>query len=371
MSSRKVSSIIFVLMLLLGADSCGAFPTISPINSPTGRVGAHTSTRTPIPTSIRTPVPTPASTRAQIQGPSTEPSTPTLSEDIAHTGIEALPQTLSPVPPTETPMPTLSMDLAGARFEELLRTNGNCQLPCWWGIVPGKTSFLDAKKTLIPLSGIFLYNEFGYRFNTGVGSFNMSYPIETNDLLLDVHFSTLSDKNEVFILELSSQVLHHITAGAENVYNDQTYLALMKNYTLQSILSTYGKPEQVVFRMDIIVDNYDLPAYLEMRLLYPDKSIFVKYKMDARLNGDQVVTCPTQSFISLWLIPAGSETRYQQILTSLSTEWEGYFPLNNDVMTMSRSFEEAAHFSIDSFYEQYRVPTNACLVTPRSIWPRP
>ena len=38
----------------------------------------------------------------------------------------------------ETPQPTLTSGQAG--FEQLLQTNGGCELPCWWGFHIGETS---------------------------------------------------------------------------------------------------------------------------------------------------------------------------------------------------------------------------------------
>jgi hypothetical protein len=44
--------------------------------------------------------------------------------------------------PTLTPLPTFSSYAENNdAFNQLLETNGGCQLPCWWGITPGVTTW--------------------------------------------------------------------------------------------------------------------------------------------------------------------------------------------------------------------------------------
>ena len=37
----------------------------------------------------------------------------------------------------------LEPDEMQAYVREMLQTNGGCELPCWWGIIPGKTSWKE------------------------------------------------------------------------------------------------------------------------------------------------------------------------------------------------------------------------------------
>ncbi len=87
-------------------------------------------------------------------------STPTVP-----TGINLPTATIKPVTITATrqstatriaitatlipsPMPTLSLEEKEIVTSELYKTNGNCELPCWWGIVPGETEWQTAKLLL-------------------------------------------------------------------------------------------------------------------------------------------------------------------------------------------------------------------------------
>jgi hypothetical protein len=141
MHFQKISTILGIFLLLLGSYSCGSLQVISPTNLPTVRIDTPTPTRTTNSESIKTLITTPSMT-----------------------------VTPRAVLPTDTPIATLSKDLAYARFENLLQTNGDCQLPCWWGIIPGNTSFIDAQNILKSIGSITTSSGFGNYQNMGSGS---------------------------------------------------------------------------------------------------------------------------------------------------------------------------------------------------------
>jgi len=78
-------------------------------------------------------------------------STPTTTLLPSQTATLTKIPTLTPLPsqtatltkiPTLTPLPTyISYEEDIRAFNKLLRTNGGCQLPCWWGITPGETTW--------------------------------------------------------------------------------------------------------------------------------------------------------------------------------------------------------------------------------------
>lgn len=83
------------------------------------------------------------------------------SPELANTATFTLTNTATSTPTlTKTPIPTWTAEPSfaempegfQAQIEELLLTNGNCDYPCWWGLTPGKTKFVDARKFIEPLS---------------------------------------------------------------------------------------------------------------------------------------------------------------------------------------------------------------------------
>lgn len=49
--------------------------------------------------------------------------------------------TRTPTPTRTPPPPTLTSDERHAYVEEMLATNGGCELPCWWGVTPGQSDW--------------------------------------------------------------------------------------------------------------------------------------------------------------------------------------------------------------------------------------
>jgi hypothetical protein len=58
------------------------------------------------------------------------------------------PTAQSPTLPLATPKSTLSAEQRENQILELLQTNGGCELPCWWGIMPGTTTWSQAQAFL-------------------------------------------------------------------------------------------------------------------------------------------------------------------------------------------------------------------------------
>jgi hypothetical protein len=52
----------------------------------------------------------------------------------------------------QTLLPTLNPQDASLTVKELLENNRDCELPCWWGIIPGQTSWESAKQSLSPIA---------------------------------------------------------------------------------------------------------------------------------------------------------------------------------------------------------------------------
>ena len=148
---------------------------------------------------------------------STITSSPTaLDLLISASPTETMPPTLTPtstntLTPTFTPttVPTLPAEEARKRLLELLATNGDCRLPCLWGITPGKSNHQEARNILIPLSSIAipemtsfeplngilggaitaLYVEDKLRINTGLG-----YDVfDDGDIVRSIGFRVLEE----------------------------------------------------------------------------------------------------------------------------------------------------------------------------------
>ncbi len=108
----KVRAVFLSMLIVVLAGGCGSAPASTPTMPPIPLRGTSGRVETATPTRTYTPVLT----------------------------------------ATDILVPTLSQELANAKIEELLRTNGNCEFPCWWGMEPGLSSWDDAKRLLEPLA---------------------------------------------------------------------------------------------------------------------------------------------------------------------------------------------------------------------------
>jgi hypothetical protein len=273
-------------------------------------------------------------------------------------------ETLTPVSTDLSPMPTLSESEAYNLLASQLLNNGDCQLPCFWGVVPGKSSPEDMEMRLMSLGSIADTSLLG----PTRGSIYFAYP--KNDLLIDVGLSyrSIADETTIQVIMLSTQVRRE----AENTglaYGTMEYDEILGAYSVQNILAKYGIPTQVLVRADIIALNYtpspanDLsPETFEITLLYPDQGVFVRYNMLAERLGDNIRGCPAKAFVDLWLLSPETKTTYQDILSFEDQTWEGNWPY-------SKSVEEAAQITIEEFSQRFKERTDDCLEAPLNIWP--
>lgn len=243
--------------------------------------------------------------------------------------------------PTWTPIPSLSADEAIETILDLYKDNGGCELPCWWGIHPGKTSWKAAREKLSPI-GLVSGKSIGK--NLEIYEFDFIIPVEADSLGLGFIDSTLWVKDG-FVTAISSNV------GWINKYFD---------YSLSGLLKTLGQPEEIWIKVN--TDTMDLPHY-ELDLFYPSKGIRLNSTGDASAeNNGSVTICPKEfrrgefpPAILLW--DASIEHTYKNLSAVLlggSREigGEGFDLLEN----VAVDFDEA------EFFNTYQnVSTNRCI----------
>lgn len=262
------------------------------------------------------------------------------------------------VPSRITPVSTLSEEGAYLLLKELLKDNNNCLLPCWWGIVPGKSTPTDLHNVLIPMGSI---ADTHLLFHNS-GSIDILYP--QNEWLINVILTFEADDSNksVYIIIIRTQAFPvNGNVDPEDRYGVVEYRDALQLYTLESILSDYGPPSQVLVRADLY-NSSQSPDTFELTLLYPEIGLFVRYNSLAEKNNDRIRSCPSRAFVELWLLSPDNKESYQEILSSKDMTWEGNFPY-------TKSLEDATSITLEEFYQTFKEPTNNCLETPLNIWP--
>jgi hypothetical protein len=242
---------------------------------------------------------------------------------------------------------------------DLLEDNGNCFLPCWWGLTPSKT---DAQTTvsffnrLISLTVAHIYNEYG------------SYErwlIPKNDLLLDISVSVTYDKevpNFINNLQVTTQIVREIEGGGfETVWENPLNEQYLRAYMLPQILEAYGQPKEV-----LIFANEGW-RYFELMLDYSDQGIAIWYSAPLESSGEKFLGCPSKAFTKLYLW--APEFGYTWAEGVSGTEDK------SEIDTLNRDFrplEEVTSTTSEQFYNAFVNADHAsCIETPKELWPGP
>jgi hypothetical protein len=288
----------------------------------------------------------------------TETLTPTLT--LVPTGTKT--QSLTPIA-----VPSLPVEDARKRLLDLLATNGDCRLPCFWGITPGKSDYQTARNILMPLSSV-----------AETAHFASSNPVDDvsplyieGDLHLNTRVAYLYDNNGI-VSHLTFRVFEEKVNTDSNgnwtsktpIYDSPTFKKRVEYYSLSHLLAEQGIPASVMISTESPSQTYSGVIDVDIVLLYPDQGIWAKYttSIDESKVGSSIRSCPANAHIELNLYPQGNPASFTSLLEE--TEWgatkNGYKPL-----------EEATSMSVEEFYKIFRNPTDKCIETPTNLWPTP
>ena len=120
-----------------------------------------------------------------------------------------LPST-TPAKPTAIPTETvtfqsesfvpLSIEEEGLLLNRLMTTNGGCQLPCWWGTTPGKTTEKSANENFIKWGIHQWYPSDSYRL------VNIGYPYpDTSNRISDTSMKFWVENDTINYIQVSVQ----------------------------------------------------------------------------------------------------------------------------------------------------------------------
>jgi len=268
------------------------------------------------------------------------------------------PHTQTPIPLSPTPTqvfvkstPTLTLTLSiQARpdyLTNLLATNQNCQLPCWWGITPGQTSWQEAYKSLSPLGSIGLPH-----IRNGVKRYELS---------LTVPKTTYAEGYIEPVIYVKDDIVTAIALNSSWVRSDF-------KYSLAGLLNTFGVPDEIWLEID--TDTMFEPSY-DIVLFYASRGFFVSADGNAQERGDVLRICPQKFRISdkfppgLMLWSPLEKITYKTLGPSLLG---GYINQSREGLFLLEELTNS--FGREDFYEVYRDPkTTACFDINRANLP--
>lgn len=216
-----------------------------------------TASSTPIPaspTSTATHTPTPTTTRRPTRTPTPAPTA-----------------TLEP-----TTYPTLDSQGRLNFVLQALKTNEGCQLPCWWGITPGKTTWEEMVNTFAK-QGIGFYQE-------GQPDLGLTTKDNYRQETVDVTFQ----RNDDFVQSIDIETMYYYFMAKPQ------YAEAWKSYSIDQVLSQYGIPTQVY--LDLTIGAYDwtpgMVQTYDLWLEYASKGIAIRYPGELIRDNQGWYVCP-------------------------------------------------------------------------------
>jgi hypothetical protein len=285
---------LFVVLMMLLATGCG--PSLSTPNKE--------NTEVP-PISASTPA---AATKTVM--PAT--LTPTTTQ--------------TPLPPSPTFAPLMSHEQVVEKINTLNRETRSCALPCWWGVIPGKTAWND----VIPIyAGI------------------VGFKLDDNQELKDLAY--FRGKQTYFYVTYS---IHNRVVDTIIVQPFATHVA----YNLHGIMEKYGPPDDIYIRTfpTPYGEVPQLPFYFLLKFS-KEKTNFL-YVVNGEKNGDNIIGCLSRAsdpLIFMW-------SKNMDPLGGISTQ---------DELNWYKPIGDVSSEDVNAFYKQVMAgEEKICVKTPVTDW---
>lgn len=272
--------------------------------------------------------------------PTPEDSLATLSENEPTLAVSNTPdpfETLTSVPAVATV--TLNPQDVHRKLQDLFEDNGGCQLPCYWTIVPGETSWQDASTFLSSLGQIY-----------GPGG---TYKVASYSVVFAGVDKPIGDISPIFWVE--NGVVKAIGINSSWVRQDF-------DSSLSGLLETFGGPEEIWIRP--IAESSDDQPFYYLVLLYPSKGILVNLTGTAESQDQYLIVCP-QDIFSRSLVPP--QLLLWDPKVQLTFDQFGKHLIDDDLGWVMNEYRPLQEVSVDKltnveFYNIYSEPnTKTCM----------
>jgi len=277
------------------------------------------------------------------------PSTPIPSNtySIGFDGLQTIvPINTFPPEPTQTRIfsPTFSPQDGARVFHEWVWGNNECELPCWAGITPGKTTWQESMNIMETMTGYLSLDSY-LNVECAFGPCNeIRWALYENFYATGYVYSKLPENK-----------IHLLYIEIDNS-NEADNLNLI---SLQEMLQIYGRPSTVLLSAETDLPGGD--AYLILVLVYPENRFIVTFTSFAEINNEMMIVCNPSNIQTLVVV----DNKEQLMSVDAIANAEETKNLHVDVW--HKPVEDAMGMSIDTFYETYR-DSDSCINTPVNIW---
>jgi hypothetical protein len=201
------------------------------------------------------------------------------------------------------------------QIQQLLTTNGDCNNPCIWGIVPGETNLISVKNMV---SGLGLNM---VQYETGKYVFGYNYNVSNGFLGISVYLGT------------TGMIVDGLRFSLNGMQDTNIPRSLWEKYSIPEILRTYGVPSKIGLYTEF-PHELNIPKNqrsVDITFFYPNKNVVAVLDIGPQFANDNgnFQVCPQDDptwTINIWMgnfkdgIPYEYETEGLDLVTNLSNQ---------------------------------------------------
>lgn len=285
-------------------------------------------------------------------------SQPTVLPSVTQSTTAAPTSTFSIPTATETrisSVPTFSATESMSILFELMKTNGGCNLPCFMGIVPGETTFDEAKEVFTRVGwSIYILPQ------SSGDTMESRYAYNESSLTAYAWLRNVDNRIPYMYISISGH----------------SYLDYVDYYALVNIMRRFGKPDGIWISLspDLKEMRFKETSF-DMFLYYKGNNMIFHYSGVAKLERDTYKICPPEPWelsddispeegtMSVYMADKAVELSPKELL-AIYLKSADYF-LNNKFQV-----ETMLNMDIDKFYKDIMEKENtACYKIPENVWP--
>lgn len=262
-----------------------------------------------------------------------EPVVPTNTITIQLPTSTPTPTLIQPTStPFLTPFPTLSRSQA---FEKLYKSEFECNAPCWWGIIPGVSTWTETEQFVKQFTNriykpdnIIPRNKITKSIASDTYVWYVINPIPNTDYSPAIYFEV--QNNIVSAIRLPSELVWYF-------------------FPIHKLFIEYGKPDRIL--VDASENNvHETKNYARVYVLYEDQNILTRYSFFGSNATNPLNLCLKDPF----------------------PEGDMYLWSSNNVLNFNFSslkpLEQFSELDVESFHQRFIDKSNRCFEISKKAW---
>ena len=277
--------------------------------------------------------------------------------------------------PVPTPLPTINTENVVDVMVNFLKDNGGCQLPCILGLTPRVSSLISINS----LTDYFQKNKMktekiilGQSKNETSGRVFLIFRESDERIFTDMSYY-YNETGELDTLTFTARSGFINTPSQQGDFYTRLDgpfgLDLLQYYSLQNILTLYGRPSNILIASFPTDPNRPHESYpFTLILFYKEKGFLAEYISQRETEGDYFLGCQPTSYISI----ASWSPDEQKSLLDAVARMDAQGGVNTLNLDFFKDLEEVTDFTIPEFYETFQsIDDSKCVSTPKELWPEP